>query len=78
LGTYLPCHRGMDPLGRSASETLPEILASNSAHSPRDTRFWGCYLLSVSQRPREQGRTGIIPHHVTDGETEAKIITVMK
>lgn len=68
----------MNPLSRSARETLLKVLTSNGAHAPRDTRFWGCYLLSVSQRPWEQGRTGIIPHHATDGETKAKITTVMK
>lgn len=61
-------------LARSCRESPPQTV---SAHTPRATRFWGCWVSSASQRPREQGRTGITPQHLTDGETRAAITTVM-
>ena len=61
-------------LARLCQESPPQTV---SAYTPRATRFWGCWVSSASQRPGEQGRTGIIPHRFTDGETRAAVMIVM-
>lgn len=38
--TQVPGQSGRDPLSRRASEMLPKVSTSNTAHAPRDKGLW--------------------------------------